>query len=76
MTGRCVNSLWTGTERGRIDERLKATLAGVLELELLRCKQLELVNAALYKKGPQEQSCVTSRRQQVSESPNQSALNI
>ncbi|XP_063732597.1 uncharacterized protein si:ch211-168f7.5 isoform X2 [Eleginops maclovinus] len=49
MAGRrsCVNSLWSGTERVRIGERLKATLAGVLELELLRCKHLEMVDAAL-----------------------------
>ncbi|KAE8285852.1 Dapper-like protein 2 Frodo 2 [Larimichthys crocea] len=43
----CVNSLWSGTERVRIGERLKATLAGVLELEVLRCKHLEMVDAAL-----------------------------
>ncbi|XP_051929398.1 uncharacterized protein si:ch211-168f7.5 [Hippocampus zosterae] len=43
----CVNSLWSGTERVRIGERLKATLAGVLELELLRCKHLEMMDAAL-----------------------------
>lgn len=49
MAGRrgCVNSLWSGTERVRIGERLKATLAGVLELELLRCKHLGMVDAAL-----------------------------
>ncbi|KAM4621480.1 uncharacterized protein ACJ7VT_005840 [Polymixia lowei] len=49
MSGRrgCMNSLWSGTERVRIGERLKATLAGVLELELLRCKHLEMVDAAL-----------------------------
>nr|XP_020448670.1 uncharacterized protein LOC109956133 [Monopterus albus]XP_020448678.1 uncharacterized protein LOC109956133 [Monopterus albus] len=49
MAGRrsCMNSLWSGTERVRIGERLKATLAGVLELELLRCKHLEMVDAAL-----------------------------
>uniref|UniRef100_A0A3Q1GG95 Si:ch211-168f7.5 n=1 Tax=Acanthochromis polyacanthus TaxID=80966 RepID=A0A3Q1GG95_9TELE len=43
----CVNSLWSGSERVRIGERLKATLAGVLELEVLRCKHLEMVDAAL-----------------------------
>ncbi|XP_034545463.1 uncharacterized protein si:ch211-168f7.5 [Notolabrus celidotus] len=43
----CVNSLWSGTERVRIGERLKATLAGVLELEVLRCKHLEMVDRAL-----------------------------
>lgn len=43
----CVNSLWSGTERVRIGERLRATLAGVLELEVLRCKHLEMVGAAL-----------------------------
>ncbi|XP_070770028.1 proline-rich protein 36 [Enoplosus armatus] len=49
MAGRrgCVNSLWSGTERVRIGERIKATLAGVLELEVLRCKHLEMVDAAL-----------------------------
>lgn len=54
MAGRrsCVNSLWSGTERVRIGERLKATLAGVLELEVLRCKQLEMVDAALEDRGP------------------------
>lgn len=54
MAGRrsCVNSLWSGTERVRIGERLKATLAGVLELEVLRCKQLEMVDAALEDRAP------------------------
>lgn len=53
MAGRrgCVNSLWSGTERVRIGERLKATLAGVLELEVLRCKQQEMVDAALDDRG-------------------------
>ncbi|XP_061644179.1 uncharacterized protein si:ch211-168f7.5 [Phyllopteryx taeniolatus] len=49
--GGCVNSLWSGTERVRIGERLKATLAGVLELELLRCKHLEMVDTALGGRG-------------------------
>lgn len=54
MAGRrsCVNSLWSGTERVRIGERLKATLAGVLELEVLRCKQEEMVDAALDEREP------------------------
>ncbi|KAM9376209.1 uncharacterized protein KZ484_008817 [Pholidichthys leucotaenia] len=43
----CVNSLWSGTERVRIGERIKATLAGVLELEALRSKHSEMVDAAL-----------------------------
>ncbi|XP_056295461.1 uncharacterized protein si:ch211-168f7.5 [Pseudoliparis swirei] len=43
----CGSSLWSGSERLRIGERLKATLAGVLELELLRCKHLEMVDTAL-----------------------------
>ncbi|CAL8264262.1 unnamed protein product [Lota lota] len=49
MAGRrsCVTSLWSGSERVRIGERLKATLAGVLELELLRCKHLDMVDGAL-----------------------------
>lgn len=54
MAGRrsCVNSLWSGTERVRIGERLKATVAGVLELEVLRCKHMEMVDAALEDRGP------------------------
>lgn len=48
----CVNSLWSGTERVRISERLKATLAGVMELEVLRCKHLDMVDAALEDRGP------------------------
>lgn len=56
MAGRrgCVNSLWSGTERVRIGERLKATLAGVMELELLRCKHLEMVDAALEDRAAEE----------------------
>uniref|UniRef100_A0A3Q2NS82 Si:ch211-168f7.5 n=1 Tax=Fundulus heteroclitus TaxID=8078 RepID=A0A3Q2NS82_FUNHE len=50
----CVNSLWSGTERVRIGERLKATLAGVLELEVLRRRQLEMVDAALRERAPGE----------------------
>lgn len=54
MAGRrgCVNSLWSGSERVRIGERLKATMAGVLELELLRCKHLDMVDAALEHRAP------------------------
>ncbi|XP_020779241.2 uncharacterized protein si:ch211-168f7.5 [Boleophthalmus pectinirostris] len=76
MAGRrgCVNSLWSGTERVRIGERLKATLAGVLELELLRCKQLELVDAALDSSRNQDQSCITSLRQQFVSPPDITAL--
>ncbi|XP_054454007.1 mucin-2 [Anoplopoma fimbria] len=51
----CVNSLWSGTERVRIGERLKATLAGVMELELLRCKHLEMVDIAL-----EDRACATT----------------
>ncbi|CAG09746.1 unnamed protein product, partial [Tetraodon nigroviridis] len=40
------------TERVRIGERLKATLAGVLELEVLRCRHMEMVDAALEDRGP------------------------
>lgn len=82
MAGRrgCVNSLWSGSERVRIGERLKATLAGILELDLLRCRHLEMVDAALDKKqaideteqnegtteSATEDDAATSRRQQVS----------
>ncbi|KAM9356697.1 uncharacterized protein ABDE67_004280 [Symphorus nematophorus] len=57
MAGRrgCVNSLWSGTERVRIGERLKATLAGVLELEVLRCKHLEMVDRALEERANTEE---------------------
>ncbi|XP_058505163.1 nuclear pore complex protein DDB_G0274915 [Solea solea] len=69
----CVNSLWSGTERVRIGERLKATLAGVLELELLRCKHLEMVDAALEEPRAEEEESVehgaaTTRRQQTASS--------
>lgn len=83
MAGRrgCVNSLWSGSERVRIGERLKATLAGILELDLLRCRHLEMVDAALDKKetidetdqnersteSAADDNAATSRRQQVSE---------
>ncbi|XP_042562575.1 serine-rich adhesin for platelets isoform X2 [Clupea harengus] len=82
MAGRrgCVNSLWSGSERVRIGERLKATLAGILELDLLRCRHLEMVDAALDKKqaideteqnegtteSATEDDAATSRRQQSS----------
>lgn len=54
MAGRrgCVNSLWSGSERVRIGERLKATLAGIMELDLLRGRQLEMVDAVLDVNGP------------------------
>ncbi|XP_017545624.1 dapper homolog 2 [Pygocentrus nattereri] len=58
MTGRrsCVNSLWSGSERVRIGERLKATLAGIMELDLLRGRQLELVDAVLEESGKTAES--------------------
>ena len=58
MAGRrgCVNSLWSGTERVRIGERLKATLAGVLELEVLRCKHLAMVDTALEDRATAEEA--------------------
>ncbi|XP_062856076.1 uncharacterized protein si:ch211-168f7.5 [Trichomycterus rosablanca] len=43
----CVNSLWSGTERVRIGERLKATLAGIVELDVLKVRQLELIASVL-----------------------------
>ncbi|KAM8909590.1 uncharacterized protein AB9W97_006365 [Spinachia spinachia] len=75
----CVSSLWSGTERVRIGERLRATLAGVLELELLRCKHLEMVDTALEERAHAEEpraeeasaaleaerGSATSRRQQA-----------
>ncbi|XP_013861642.1 mucin-17 [Austrofundulus limnaeus] len=51
----CVNSLWSGTERVRIGERLKATLAGVLELEVLRRRHLEMVGTALVDRADTEE---------------------
>ncbi|XP_048885150.1 uncharacterized protein si:ch211-168f7.5 isoform X1 [Brienomyrus brachyistius] len=49
MAGRrgCVTSLWSGSERVRIGERLKASLAGIVELDLLRCRHWEMVEAVL-----------------------------
>lgn len=79
MAGRrgCVNSLWSGSDRVRIGERLKATLAGIMELDLLRGRQLEMVDAVLdVNEAPAHQGeglesaaedgAATSRRQQVS----------
>ncbi|XP_066505958.1 uncharacterized protein si:ch211-168f7.5 [Hoplias malabaricus] len=79
MSGRrsCVNSLWTGSERVRIGERLKATLAGIMELELLRERHTELLDTALEEigksapprgashKSSAEESASAARRQQT-----------
>ncbi|KAI5105343.1 dapper-like 2 [Silurus meridionalis] len=53
MSGRrsCVNSLWSGSERVRIGERLKATLAGIVELDVLRGRQLELIDSVMDESG-------------------------
>ncbi|KAJ1108707.1 hypothetical protein NDU88_006078 [Pleurodeles waltl] len=40
-------SLWTGTDRIRVGQRLRASLAGLLELEVLREKHAEGVRGAL-----------------------------
>nr|XP_008121710.1 PREDICTED: uncharacterized protein LOC103281597 [Anolis carolinensis] len=40
-------SLWSGHERLRIGERLQASLAGILELDLLRERQRDAVEGAL-----------------------------
>lgn len=76
-----MNSLWSGSERVRIGERLKATLAGIVELDVLRGRQLELIDSVLEESGntgdgPSEQqanlhsaaddAAVSSSRQQVS----------
>lgn len=61
----------------RIGERLKATLAGIMELDLLRGRQLEMVDAMLDANGPPdhhgeaperaaEDGTAISRGQQVS----------
>ncbi|KAI1898672.1 hypothetical protein AGOR_G00074790 [Albula goreensis] len=49
MAGRrsCMNSLWSGSERVRIGERLKASLAGIMELDLLRFRHWEMVEEVL-----------------------------
>ncbi|KAJ8338012.1 hypothetical protein SKAU_G00369780 [Synaphobranchus kaupii] len=78
MAGRrgCVNSLWSGSERVRFGERLKASLAGILELDLLRFRHLEMVEGVLGRRGSTEQQrgssewisadgTARSRRQQV-----------
>lgn len=46
-----MNSLWSGSERVRIGERLKATLAGIVELDVLRGRQLELIDSVLDESG-------------------------
>ncbi|XP_066575194.1 uncharacterized protein LOC136764781 [Amia ocellicauda] len=53
----CVSSLWSGTERRRFGERLKASLAGVAELELLRWRHWERVQAVLGRPGDGEGDC-------------------
>ncbi|XP_044061125.1 agglutinin-like protein 7 [Siniperca chuatsi] len=75
MAGRrgCVNSLWSGTERDRIGERLKATLAGVLELEVLRCKHLEMVDAALEDRAPAAANAEEPRPEEGSGAPESAA---
>ncbi|KAJ8282819.1 hypothetical protein COCON_G00053380 [Conger conger] len=57
MAGRrgCMNSLWSGSERVRFGERLKASLAGILELDLLRFRHLEMVEGALGRRDGTEQ---------------------
>ncbi|KAJ8246958.1 hypothetical protein GJAV_G00257180 [Gymnothorax javanicus] len=80
MAGRrgCMNSLWSGSERVRFGERLKASLAGILELDLLRFRHLEMVEGALGRRDGIEQKLgssewisadgtARSRRQQGSE---------
>ncbi|XP_050928382.1 nuclear pore complex protein DDB_G0274915 isoform X1 [Lates calcarifer] len=75
MAGRrgCVNSLWSGTERVRIGERLKATLAGVLELELLRCKHLEMVDGALEDRAPAAADAVEPQAEEGNGTPESAA---
>lgn len=70
----CVNSLWSGTERVRIGERLKATLAGVLELEVLRCKHLEMVDAALEDRAPVAANAEEPRAEEGRGTPESGAL--
>ncbi|KAG5853094.1 hypothetical protein ANANG_G00069460 [Anguilla anguilla] len=78
MAGRrgCMNSLWSGSERVRFGERLKASLAGILELDLLRFRHLEMVEGALGRRDGTERQrgssewisadgTARSRRQQV-----------
>ncbi|XP_061581411.1 uncharacterized protein si:ch211-168f7.5 [Cololabis saira] len=79
--GCSVNSLWSGSERVRIGERLRATLAGVLELEVLRCKHLEMVGSALALEEEEEEegsrtpeSAATSRCRQQTPSPSDTVM--
>ncbi|XP_058877048.1 dapper homolog 2 [Acipenser ruthenus] len=48
-----LNSPWSGNERVRIGERFQASLAGIIELELLKSKHWERVEAALGRTGNQ-----------------------
>ncbi|XP_036404447.1 uncharacterized protein si:ch211-168f7.5 [Megalops cyprinoides] len=90
MAGRrgCMNSLWSGSERVRIGERLKASLAGIVELELLRFRHWEMVETVLGRRETADTSitqqressgwisadgAARSRRQQIL-SPSKSAL--
>ncbi|MBN3277078.1 DACT2 protein, partial [Polyodon spathula] len=48
-----LNSPWSGNERVRMGERFQASLAGIIELELLKSKHWERVEAALGRTGNQ-----------------------
>ncbi|XP_005988953.1 dapper homolog 2 [Latimeria chalumnae] len=50
-----LNSLWSGNDRIRIGERLQASLAGILELEVLKTKQKELVEKATGRRADQSE---------------------
>lgn len=61
-------SLWSGTERLRVRERLQASLAGILELELLRDRQSATVERALEERSSPKDGGDDGRRQpQVSQ---------
>ncbi|KAL8184273.1 UNVERIFIED_CONTAM: hypothetical protein K2H54_011391 [Gekko kuhli] len=60
-------SLWSGNERLRIGERLQASLAGLLELDLLRETQRETVERALersQKDGDRQQGALQHNKQE------------
>ncbi|KAG7464434.1 hypothetical protein MATL_G00165570 [Megalops atlanticus] len=63
MAGRrgCMNSLWSGSERVRIGERLKASLAGIVELDLLRFRHWEMVETVLGRRETVDTSITEQR---------------
>ncbi|XP_043931592.1 dapper homolog 2-like isoform X1 [Protopterus annectens] len=63
-----LNSLWSGSDRVRIGERFQASLAGIVELEMLRHNQGRLVQEVLalhWDRAHQEINCSQKLQDQI-----------